>query len=246
MKLIINGDDFGYSTGINYGILEAYRNGVLTSTTLMVNMPGARHAAELMKTVPGLGVGLHLNISLGKPGNDKRISLSGKDGYFVKPDKVLELKMEYDDEELYNELKEQMEKFIKITGGLPTHIDSHLFSSDKLEKVQKIAIFLAEEYKIPLRNQETKHYEKIPFITHRSFTGEPGLEYITEGFPEILKNQYVEIMCHPGYLDNYVCKNSSYNTMRMDELDFLTGENIKKLIKENNVELINYKDIKQK
>ena len=41
MKMIINADDFGYSGGINYGIFEAYKNGVLTSATLMTGMPGA-------------------------------------------------------------------------------------------------------------------------------------------------------------------------------------------------------------
>lgn len=37
-NLILNADDFGYSNGVNYGIIDAYKNGVLTSTTLMVTM----------------------------------------------------------------------------------------------------------------------------------------------------------------------------------------------------------------
>lgn len=38
-KLIVNADDFGYSKGINLGIIEAHREGIVTSTTLMTNMP---------------------------------------------------------------------------------------------------------------------------------------------------------------------------------------------------------------
>ncbi len=56
-KVIFNSDDFGYSYGVNYGILDAYQRGILTSTTLMANMPGFEHAVKLKKEVPGLGVG---------------------------------------------------------------------------------------------------------------------------------------------------------------------------------------------
>ena len=243
MKMIINADDFGYSAGINYGIFEAYKNGVLTSATLMTGMPGAEHAAEMMRIIPGMGVGLHLNTALGKPGNSKRKTLTDENGFFIKPDKVLELNMEYNDEELYDELKEQFERFAALTGQMPTHMDSHLFSSDKLEKVKKIALVLANEYKIPLRNHETEYYKKVRFINHRDFGGIPGLEYVAENFDEIIKNEYVEIMSHPGYVDTYVMKNSSYNIMRAEELDFLTGDRIKNLINENKVELVNYGSI---
>ncbi|HCR2251849.1 TPA: ChbG/HpnK family deacetylase, partial [Enterococcus faecium] len=36
-KVIFNSDDFGYSHGVNYGIMDAYQRGILTSTTLMAN-----------------------------------------------------------------------------------------------------------------------------------------------------------------------------------------------------------------
>lgn len=38
-KVMFNSDDFGYSHGVNYGIMDAYQRGILTSTTLMANMP---------------------------------------------------------------------------------------------------------------------------------------------------------------------------------------------------------------
>lgn len=66
-KVIFNSDDFGYSYGVNYGILDAYQRGILTSTTLMANMPGFEHAVKLKKEVPGLGVGVHLTLTCGKP-----------------------------------------------------------------------------------------------------------------------------------------------------------------------------------
>ena len=63
--LIVNGDDFGYSEAVNRAIIQAHREGVLTSTSLMVNEPAADHAVELARTNPDLAVGLHLVLALG-------------------------------------------------------------------------------------------------------------------------------------------------------------------------------------
>ncbi len=48
-KLIINSDDFGYSKGINHAILDTHIDGVLTSTTLLANLPGFDHAIALAR-----------------------------------------------------------------------------------------------------------------------------------------------------------------------------------------------------
>ena len=62
MRLIINADDFGLSRGANYGIIDAYRNGVVRSTSIMAGMPGFDHAVELLKEYPDLGCGVHLTL----------------------------------------------------------------------------------------------------------------------------------------------------------------------------------------
>ena len=67
MKLIVNADDFGLSRGTNYGIFDAHIRGIVTSTTLMVTMQEVDHAIELSKQAPDLRIGLHLNITLGRP-----------------------------------------------------------------------------------------------------------------------------------------------------------------------------------
>ncbi|WP_145838534.1 ChbG/HpnK family deacetylase, partial [Bacillus paralicheniformis] len=66
-SLIINADDFGFSRGVNLGIIEAFQHGVLTSTTLMVNMQEAEHAVELARQNRELGVGVHLTLTAGRP-----------------------------------------------------------------------------------------------------------------------------------------------------------------------------------
>ena len=57
--LIVNADDFGLSKGQNYGIIEACRNGVVTSTTALVNGAAIDHAAQLSRSTPELAVGMN-------------------------------------------------------------------------------------------------------------------------------------------------------------------------------------------
>ena len=67
-RVIVNADDFGWSEAVTNGILQGHRSGVLTSTTLMANLPGAEAAlAAARREAPGLGIGLHLNLTEGRP-----------------------------------------------------------------------------------------------------------------------------------------------------------------------------------
>lgn len=66
-RLIVNADDFGLSPGVNTGIAEAHRGGILTSATLLANAPAFAEAVALAKRHPGLGVGVHLNLVRGRP-----------------------------------------------------------------------------------------------------------------------------------------------------------------------------------
>ncbi len=64
--LIVNADDFGLSKGQNYGIIEACRNGVVTSTTALVNGAAIDHAAQLSRSTPELAVGMHFCTDAGR------------------------------------------------------------------------------------------------------------------------------------------------------------------------------------
>lgn len=242
-NIIFNADDFGYSKGINYGIVEAYKSGVLTSTTLMVNMAGSCHGGELMKETEGLAVGLHLNISLGKPLTNGK-TLVGDDGKFMKPNNLPQ-GYKYCEKELKEEIEAQYDRFLEITGRKPSHLDSHLFSTDKIPEMRKLAAELAKDKNIPLRNYDIDLYNHVEFINYRNYNAQPTLDYIVENFSDIISYEYVEIMTHPGYVDFDVYNNSSYNIQRVNELHFLTSENIKNLIKENKVNLINYNDVRK-
>ena len=65
--LIINADDLGLSNGVNQGIEQAHQNGLVTSATLLTNMPGFSTGVEVAYNNPDLGIGIHLNIIRGEP-----------------------------------------------------------------------------------------------------------------------------------------------------------------------------------
>jgi predicted glycoside hydrolase/deacetylase ChbG (UPF0249 family) len=67
-SLIVNADDLGIFPGVNRGILEAHLNGIITSTTAMINLPDAEEGIRMVqREAPRLGMGLHFNLSFGAP-----------------------------------------------------------------------------------------------------------------------------------------------------------------------------------
>ncbi len=65
-RLIVNADDFGRSRSINTAVIQAHRDGILTTASLMVTGDAAAEAVELARQNPRLGVGLHLTLLMGQ------------------------------------------------------------------------------------------------------------------------------------------------------------------------------------
>ena len=66
-EVVFHADDFGWSPGINEGIVDSHRHGILTSTSVIATMPGLKDAVRRMAETPSLGCGAHLSINLGRP-----------------------------------------------------------------------------------------------------------------------------------------------------------------------------------
>ncbi|MBI4468537.1 MAG: ChbG/HpnK family deacetylase [Acidobacteria bacterium] len=61
-RLIVNADDFGLSPGVNEGIIDAHRMGIVRSATLLANASSIQDAIERAKRYPNLGLGCHLSL----------------------------------------------------------------------------------------------------------------------------------------------------------------------------------------
>ncbi len=128
-RVIVNADDFGLSAGVTRGIVEAYRDGVLTSTTMMANQPGFDDAVRAARENPELPIGVHLTLLWGPPvANPALVSgLLQADGNF--PTSLTELARRYATgrlrrTEVETEFRAQIQRIVDA-GIEPTHLDTH-------------------------------------------------------------------------------------------------------------------------
>lgn len=118
-RLIVNADDFGRSSSINTAIIQAHREGILTSASLMVHGEAADEAVALAKENPGLGVGLHLTFCCGRAASGAALAdspvLSGLKYFFSMAAR----------KSLHNEIAAQFDRFART--GIPLdHVNGHL------------------------------------------------------------------------------------------------------------------------
>ena len=150
-QLIINADDFGYSDAVNNAVFRAYKQGILTSASLMANAPAFDGAVAMLKDLSGLSVGIHLNViefsTLQKNLAEKSLLFDRNGRYnnsvvmhLIKSFNNDYLKMlEYD-------FRLQIEKILEKTEI--SHIDSHVHIH-AIPNIFKLVCKLAKEYKIP-------------------------------------------------------------------------------------------------
>jgi len=128
-NLIVNADDLGWTGGVNRGILDAFRRGIVTSTSLLASGSAFLEAAKAAKSAPGLGVGVHLNLSDGAPVADHEsvTSLLNDKGEFADGPESLLLKRARRGlvlDEVEEEWDAQIQK-VRDAGIRPTHLDGH-------------------------------------------------------------------------------------------------------------------------
>ncbi|HAQ23778.1 MAG TPA: hypothetical protein DCR10_09530 [Acidimicrobiaceae bacterium] len=124
-RIIVNADDFGLCNDVTQGILDAHLNEQVSSTTLMVNMQATEQAVEIAHSHPRLGVGLHFNLTEGRPLTSVP-SLVDESGQFLLRGELLRrcLRRAIDPGDIRREFEAQLTR-IHEHGIVPTHIDSH-------------------------------------------------------------------------------------------------------------------------
>ncbi|MHC4159291.1 MAG: carbohydrate deacetylase [Planctomycetota bacterium] len=151
-RIIINADDFGLCDTVNKAVAQAHTKGALTSTTIMANMPAAEDAVKIARQLPSLGVGVHLNLYMGKPlSNDSSVkSLLNKDGNLGLPPAKLMIQSTLSHKfrtTIRTELASQIQWVID-NGLVPTHLDSHKHIHS-FPAIFPVVCELARRFKIP-------------------------------------------------------------------------------------------------
>lgn len=254
MKLIINGDDFGITHACNLAIIDCFQNGSLSSTSMMTNMPWAAEAAKLWEENPELSVGIHLSLTAGKPLTNVP-SLVKEDGTFNKA--ILKDPDLADPKEMEQELEAQIAKFVELTGKLPDHINSH-HGIEMIPQGERLLEKLSRKYDLPIRaflNKPRDHTYNVEYVVpywpmpENFFTRDQNaplaLEEALSGItPEMLQSdEYFELAGHPGYVDKDLIEISSLQQGRAYDAANFSSQALRDWMKENQVELISYKDL---
>jgi hopanoid biosynthesis associated protein HpnK len=274
-KLIVNADDFGLTEGINKGIIEAFREGIVTSASIMANGESFEHAVSLSQQYPALSIGAHLVLVEEKPvlSPDEVPSLIGKNNKLHKNYKEFLTRFllgRIKIIDIEKELRAQLEKVLKA-GIQIAHIDSHQHLH-VYPAILDIVLRLAEEYGIRWIRNAYEH-------STASSIGQGGLKILAKkGKQKILNAQTQttdyffgagfsgrmterellnvlvklpagtsEIMCHPGEDDEKTTtKYSHWGFNWKQERDALLSRTVRQFIEKKEIVLISYADLQKR
>jgi predicted glycoside hydrolase/deacetylase ChbG (UPF0249 family) len=183
-QLIANADDYGRSPGVSRGILQAHREGIVTSTTVMVNVDDVqRHVAEAL-ACPELGIGVHLVFCSWRPVLPPETvpGLVDEKGFFLGQSTFWDRAEEIPLEQLRAELTAQVVRFTSLAGRRPDHLDCHQFVHAH-PRLFEVYVDLAHRLHLPLR---------IPFSTKTDWETQVLLAPFLEGSPPERFREMVE------------------------------------------------------
>lgn len=244
--LIVNADDCNLTPGVTRSILDCHDRGILSSTTFMINLPVTQKTIQEVKKRKGLGVGIHLNVTLGKPVSNPSSVTSLLDGDIFK--KVgLQRSVLPKEEELIREYQNQINLFRKMFGRKPTHVDTHHQMHDHpffYKALKKIA----RHNDIPMRRsalmrsgskavrgiQTTDHL--LGDLTPEGHWRKTSLTQTLKTLPEGIS----EIMCHPGILDKALRKITSFTTGRVVEYKLFRSSQFRKMLSRQGIQLTHF------
>jgi predicted glycoside hydrolase/deacetylase ChbG (UPF0249 family) len=245
--LIVNADDGNLTEGVTQAIFDCHDKGILSSTTWMINLPHSARRVREAQARPNLGVGIHLNITLGEPVSEgsEITSLLTAEGRFRKVGPQLESLPRVS--EVRREYRAQIEKFKKLFGRLPTHLDTHHQVHDHPFFLTILAE-LANHFKLPLRRSkllaETTAYD-FHFLTTDHLWGDlnPAGYWRREKLENVLKQLpkgINEVMCHPGHNDADLQAVSSFTAGRVEEMNLLADPALRSLLEKQGVQLSHF------
>jgi chitin disaccharide deacetylase len=162
-RLIIHADDFGFTHGITEGIVQAFQEGVLTSTSAMINISGApERIARARNQEPRFAVGLHLNITTGKPvlPPERVPTLVDRQGCFYSMVQLIERLPSISLSELNAEIRAQV-ALLKESSGPFDHIDYHQMVLSLYQPFYPLVINLARDYGVPVRQPAFSRFARI-------------------------------------------------------------------------------------
>ena len=230
--VIVNADDFGQSVGINRGVVHAHERGIVTSASLMARGDAAHAAAAYARAHPRLSVGLHIDLG----------EWVFRDGTWVS---VYERVNRQDLRALETEIRAQLSICRELLGQDPSHLDSHQHVHIQ-EPVRSIVDRIGTELDVPVRHRWPRLRYDGRFYGQTG-TGDPWPANIsTARLMELLRDLrdgVTEMACHPGYPGELV---TMYGAEREIELHALCDPDVRRVVRDERIELIAFSDLRDR
>jgi predicted glycoside hydrolase/deacetylase ChbG (UPF0249 family) len=203
-RLIVNADDWGLTRGVSEGILAAHRHGIVSSTTVLATAALDRELVARVRD-SGLGLGLHVNLTLGVPLTRGRSLVDG-DGRFVRDARRAATRATA--AEVRAEVEAQVQRFESTLKRRPTHLDTH-HHVGLHPPVREVVLDVARALGVPVRSQDATARARARAArlkTPDHFFGESGPDAYWSVDSTIrhlreLPAGVSEFMCHPGRFD---------------------------------------------
>jgi chitin disaccharide deacetylase len=225
--LVVNADDFGRSPGVNRGVIRAHEEWIVTSASLMVRWPAAAEAAAYGRR-GSLSLGLHLDLG----------EWEYRDGRWHV---LYEVVASPTPEAVADEVARQLERFERLAGRSPTHLDSH--QHVHRDGPERSALLRAgERLGVPVR-------DVTPGIAYSGgFYGQDGGLPYPHGITvealvrtiETLPPGVTELGCHPA---NAIDHGTVYDRERVQELATLCDPRVRAAIGRCGVALRSFADL---
>lgn len=247
-KLLVRADDLGYSEGVNYGIAKSVKEGIIRSVGVMPNMPAVVHGLKLLEDTE-VCFGQHTNICIGKPITDPSLipSITNENGEFKSSKEYRQAKEDFVVlDEVILEIEAQYKRFVELVGKPPRYFEGHAVASINFFKGLEI---VAEKYSLKYSgmsfdNSPVKIGNANVYIDMESMNPDyVPFESLKKTVENAAEDECHMFVCHPGYLDGYILKNSSLTIPRPLEVDMACDPNTRKWLEEAGVELITYDDL---
>jgi len=257
-RLIIRGDDMGYSHSGNQALIECSKNGIQQSIEIIVPSPWFPEAVNLLKANPGIDVGIHLaitsewdNIKWRPVSNCP--GLKDEDGYFypmIWPNKnypgrsVIENKWTMAD--LEKEFRAQIELALKKLPGI-THVSSHMGCTGLSDTSKAMVKRLVKEYGLDI-DPEAYGVKYISFKGAHKTSAEKIRSFIAM-LDDLKAGETYMFVEHPGFdsPELRAISHIGYEDVAVDRqgvTDLFTSKVVKEAIQKKKIQLISYAGLK--
>ncbi len=268
--LIIHADDMGMSHSTNAAVIKAFESGGVNSGSIMVPCPWSSEIIEYVKAHPGMDAGIHFTLNAewknykwgGVLPSCEIPTLLDKEGKFYPT--VEQVAQYASPEEVEKELHAQIDRAI-AQGIQPTHLDNHMGSMYVTPAIFRVSMKVAKEYKLPVSLPFNLVKLVAPFLADEITPDMIGVDNFLSlqdndinGDWKTMYAQMVkslvpglnEIIVHLSYDDDEmkaitVDHENFGSAWRQKDLDYVTSNEFKKLLKDNNAKLVTWKEIQE-